>query len=419
MAQQAKREKTKTPNIYRNLTTKKYDVKYNFKVYDPIKGKNTYHSKWKYGLRTMEEAKAALVELSQVVQTPESKDITLADIYDIWKLEAASNNYSVITFRNTEQQMNMIYQFLPPETKLKNITADVYNTLILKCRQHGYAEETLHNINACLRKMLNLADQRDIIRNPLAKVKNKRFEVSKPYEENSPKIITNSEFKKIEEFFENNSFYRLGVDTYVGYYLMVEMLWYTGVRIGELLALQYQDVRAIEYKDGKMTATPFHEVVSLNRDRAGYTGYDIRINKVFLTTGKIAKYEEQIRTNTKNKKNRVVPIDEELFVLVERWAYQQGYENIKPTDRIFNWTQGNSLNMIKKACRAAGIQEHTCHDFRHSFISKLLASNELSIAEIEKFSGDTAVTIYSRYAHGLENMREKFDKVVIRLFKPE
>lgn len=48
MAEKVRRTKTKYKNIYYNESTKRYDVKYNFKEYDPITQKNRYKAKWKY-----------------------------------------------------------------------------------------------------------------------------------------------------------------------------------------------------------------------------------------------------------------------------------------------------------------------------------------------------------------------------------
>lgn len=57
MAEQVKRTKTKYPNIYYNENTKLYDVKYNYKVYDPLTQKNKYKAKWKYNLSSLAEAR--------------------------------------------------------------------------------------------------------------------------------------------------------------------------------------------------------------------------------------------------------------------------------------------------------------------------------------------------------------------------
>ena len=63
MGEQAKRVTTKYKNIYYNQNTKKYDVKYNYKIYDPLTRKNKYKAKWKYSIATLAEAKEELAKL--------------------------------------------------------------------------------------------------------------------------------------------------------------------------------------------------------------------------------------------------------------------------------------------------------------------------------------------------------------------
>ena len=58
-----KRTKTQYKCIYFNEDTKKYDVKYNFRVYDPLTKKNKSKSKWIYNQRTIGEAKKALADM--------------------------------------------------------------------------------------------------------------------------------------------------------------------------------------------------------------------------------------------------------------------------------------------------------------------------------------------------------------------
>lgn len=131
MATKALREKTKYKNIYFNTKTKKYDIKFNYKEYDPLTRKNTYHAKWKYNVMTLSEAKIELAKMQSGDMPADDKDITIQGIYEAWEREAVANNYSQATIRNTKQQLNMITQFLPRETKLKNITEETYNYLIV------------------------------------------------------------------------------------------------------------------------------------------------------------------------------------------------------------------------------------------------------------------------------------------------
>ena len=73
-------------------------------------------------------------------------------------------------------------------------------------------------------------------------------------------------------------------------------------------------------------------------------------------------------------------------------------------DRPFDFTQGNALTMLKTAIQKTGIRDHAVHDFRHTFISKIMALG-LSMAEVEQFSGDTQRTIFARYSHVTEGSK--------------
>ena len=77
---------------------------------------------------------------------------------------------------------------------------------------------------------------------------------------------------------------------------------------------------------------------------------------------------------------------------------------VNNTDRLFDFTQGNALNMLKKAIKETGIRDHAVHDFRHTFISNIMSLG-LSMAEVEQFSGDTQRTIFSRYSHPLQDSK--------------
>lgn len=121
-----KRIKTKYPSVYFNEATKKYDIKYNYKVYNPLKQKNDYKAKWVYNLDTITEARAELAKLQSGGVKPEDKDITLQGAFDLWKIKMQVNNSSPVTINNTEQHLRMISQFIPLESRLKDITEETY-----------------------------------------------------------------------------------------------------------------------------------------------------------------------------------------------------------------------------------------------------------------------------------------------------
>ena len=58
------------------------------------------------------------------------------------------------------------------------------------------------------------------------------------------------EFRTLDNYFAGNSFVRLGVDSYRQKRLMLNFLYYSGVRIGECLAVTIDDFHIHGYKGG-------------------------------------------------------------------------------------------------------------------------------------------------------------------------
>ena len=65
--------------------------------------------------------------------------------------------------------------------------------------------------------------------------------------------ISKEEFDKIQFYFKENIFWRLGVNHYPKYHLFVHILYDCGLRIGEASALTYEEFETFDYyrKDEK------------------------------------------------------------------------------------------------------------------------------------------------------------------------
>ena len=61
----------------------------------------------------------------------------------------------------------------------------------------------------------------------------------------------------------------------------------------------------------------------------------------------------------------------------------------------------------------AGIRKHTLHDFRHTYISNLVAER-LPISDVAYFSGDTESVILHTYVHATEDCRYRLLEVLNR-----
>lgn len=381
-----KREKTKYANIYYNIDTQKYDVKYNYKVYNAVEKKNNYKSKWVYNCSTVAEAKNALANMQIQQDKIEDKDVTLHTIFELWKTKAEAVNYSKVTIRNTEQHMNMIYQFLDKDTKLKDITEETYYELASKCRSYGYSDETLHSINATFRKLINLAFKKKLLKeNILLSADNIRTSQKSEY-----RLITHDEFLLLDKYFKEHSFVRRGVDCYPLYRFLNSLLYFSGMRIGEALALTWNDFEEFSYYK-KNEEAPL-QLAGTNSKGEHLQGFRVKVTKAYVSSFDITK-------STKNFKHRTVP----LHASVERLYYKT--KNIymqNETDKIFNIQHSAVNQMYDKACKELDMQTINCHDFRHTFISNCI-SKSVPLPVISKASGDTQETILKRYSHMFES----------------
>lgn len=388
MSEKVKREKTKYPNIYFNTSTGKYDVKYNYKIYDPLTQKNKYKAQWRYNITSLKAAREELAKLQTGIDKSADKDITLQGAFELWKNRAAAQNFSKTTIRNTEQQVKMLCQFIPMDTKIKDMTEDLYYKVFADCRKHGYSEETIHSINATFRKLVQLAYKKGLVStNFLQKSDN-----IKTKRKDDIRIITHEEWIKLDKYFHETKFVRLGVDRYPRFRFMFNLLYYTGIRIGECLALTYKDFEEFDYYK-KNDEKPIRLAGTKATEHEHLRGIRLNVKHAMLADGSIKE--------TKNSKERTIPLDpraERLYCIERDRNLDRGGDI---TDRVFPYAYGNCLTLITKACEKVEIPHCSLHTFRHTFISNMIREN-VPISVIEKVSGDTQETIFKRYSHMFE-----------------
>lgn len=393
MAAKVKRTKTKYANIYLNENTKKYDIKYNYKVYNTDTKKNDYKQKWKYGIPTVKEAKTELAKLQNDSVLAKDKDITLEGAYKLWLVKAETQDFSPTSVKNTVSYLKMLYQFIPKETKMKDITADMYEKAMNSVRKYGYSDETIRNINATLRKLIHLCYRKKLVAtNILEYADNIRTKTKSSY-----RIIPKEEFDAIINYLKTHKSVRSGVNNYPKYVLMFSLLYYTGIRLGECLALQYDDFEFFSYfKKGEepedMIFLDFPSEEDINREHL--MGTRLKITKTYLSDFKVTK-------EPKNFKNRTIVLEYNMVKLYQKLHSKHLMEGGADSDRIFDWGDTASNNMLQKVCSKLGLPAYHCHEFRHTFISKLV-SEGVPLPVISKVSGDTQETILKRYSHMLE-----------------
>ena len=209
--------------------------------------------------------------------------------------------------------------------------------------------KTLHNqLSAIFNHAVRYYELRS---NPAAKVGNMGRE-----EHKEMLFWTKEEYKKFS--FEM-------MDKPVSFYAF-EMLYWCGIREGELLAL---------------TAADFD-----------FEKETVRINKSYQRL-----HGEDVITTPKTKKsNRMIKMPK--FLCEEMQEYLSMLYGLKKKDRIFTVTKSYLHHEMDRGANAAGVKRIRIHDLRHSHISLLIDMGFSAVAIADRV-GHESIDITYQYAH--------------------
>ena len=153
-------------------------------------------------------------------------------------------------------------------------------------------------------------------------------------------------------------------------YHAFEILYWCGIRLGELLALTAED-----FDFEKKT---------------------LRINKSYQRI----KGKDVITTPKTRKSNRVLTLPD--FLAEEMQDYISRLPYLKIDDRIFTITKSGLHHEMDRGCRETGVKRIRIHDLRHSHVSMLIEMG-FSAVDIANRVGHESVKVTYRYAHMFPN----------------
>ena len=155
------------------------------------------------------------------------------------------------------------------------------------------------------------------------------------------------------------------MDKPVSYYAF-EMLYWCGIREGELLALTPDD---FDFKAG---------TVKISKSYQRLRGRDV------ITPPKT------------KKSNRTIKMPP--FLSDEMQDYLKMLYGVKGSDRIFTVTKSYLYHEMNRGTKAAGVKRIRVHDLRHSHVSLLIDMGFNAVAIAERLGHDS-ITVTLRYAH--------------------
>ncbi|GEC93649.1 tyrosine-type recombinase/integrase [Brevibacillus brevis] len=358
----------------------------------------TYKEKTKGGFKTKKEAQiAAAEEESKINQFgfAENGSERVDNFFDDWLEVYKRPNLKPITF--TLQERNVRLNILPRwgKYRLKDITRNEYQKWINELRGH-YSEGTVRRIHSIFSSAMTDAvhEFRILRENPVQKIK-----IPKQADKSSKVAYFTRE--QLEEFFDcvKTPVKKAKYQHSIQYYAFFTLMARTGLRIGEALALTWDDLNF----DAKTLTVNKTLVYPLN-------------SQPYLSTPK-----------TKNSE-RTIKLDEITLKLIRRHRINQKevclmYENYKPTkDNIIfhqhdgRWLRTNVVrDYFKEICKRADLPVLSPHALRHTHAVHLLeaganikyVSERLGHASVKvtadtylhvtKKIEDDALALYERY----------------------
>lgn len=365
--------------------------------------------KEKGGFRTKKEAEQALrkaiTEYENSGQVFDASNITVADYLDFWLKEHSINlkyntiiNYGEIIKNHIKPCIGIYKLRSIKPIHLQNLLNDLY--------KKGYSKSALIGVKKLLTGSFKKAvyPYQYIKENPtlyieMPKYKSKQIKAK-------DKIISKEDFNKIiEHYHEGTSFY-----------VPLMIMYYTGLRIGECLALTWNNVDLINN-----TITVKHTLVYVdgigNSLGSPKTSTSVRTIPISATLAKILKQYKKYQLENKV----AYGVYYQTYYLDELNNYIVTDNTGIPLNFVCTYANGkiishSSVKYYVKIIKQKLNIDFTCHKLRHTHATMLIEGGA-NIKDVQVRLGHSEVaTTMDTYTHATEIMSKQtveiFDRVI-------
>lgn len=339
--------------------------------------------------KTEAECKRKLRDLIKQIHSTDYISVqksTVKDYMDSWLTSVKKNELKPKSFDRLEQTLQYdVYPYIGA-LQLHGIKSADVQKMVNTLRDNGSAWSSIKKaydaVNACFK---HGTIQKTVASNPALGVtipSKKLFPAKKIH------FYTQEEAQRLCEqamscWGNGKRRYPLGA--------FVPLLINTGLRMGELLALKWED--DIDLENNIITV---HSNMALVRDREKEKGY---------------KLQEQDSVKTESGQDRSIPLNDQAASALLDIRQVTG-ENIyvMTTKNGTNITPRNIDRIFRRIATAAGFPEekiYGIHSLRHTFAT-LLLSNGVEIKTVSELLGHSDITVtYNTYIHVIKEQKKK------------
>ena len=332
---------------YKDEKTGKWFAKFYYTNWQGIK-----KQKWKRGFATKKEALG--FERDFLEQQSANPDMTFQNLYEIYMEDMAARlKQSTLLTKKAVLQTHILPFFgSKPINEIKASDVRRWQAKLMSS-PNNYSQTYLKKINTELNSIINYAKRfYNLNTNPCGKAG----------------TIGKAKAEEMDYWtYDEYIAFREGVKDKSLSYICFEVLYWTGIREGELLALSPADIDL----DNK--------TISINRTYQRIEGKDV------FTSPKT------------RKSKRKIPIPD--FLCQELSDYIQSRYMLDADERLFPVTKSYLSHEMIRGCKITGAKKIRIHDIRHSHASLLINQGCDALMLADKLGHEKVSTTLNTYSH--------------------
>lgn len=305
--------------------------------------------KKKEGFKKESEAKKFEREFLEKQQ--DSCDMNFKTLVDLY-LEDATTRVRETTLENKKVLINLKIVPYFEKMKINDINANHIRKWQNQLISKGYSQTYLKTINNQLSAIFNFA------------IKYYNLNSSPALKAGSmgKKNAENMQFWTVEEFKKFIEFNDKPISA-----IAFKILFWTGMRSGELMALTFKDIDLI------------NKTININKTYTRLNGKDI------------------ISQPKTPKSKRKIAISDALCADIKE--YKNKLYDIKENDRVFQFTKFFLKHEMQRVCKKGDVKEIRIHDLRHSHASLLIELGFTPLLISERLGHEKVQTTLDTYSH--------------------
>lgn len=332
---------------YKDEKTGKWFAKFYYTNWQGIK-----KQKWKRGFATKKEALG--FERDFLEQQSANPDMTFQNLYEIYMEDMAARlKQSTLLTKKAVLQTHILPFFSSkPINEIKASDVRRWQAKLMSS-PNNYSQTYLKKINTELNSIINYAKRfYDLNTNPCGKAG----------------TIGKAKAEEMDYWtYDEYIAFREGVKDKPLSYICFEVLYWTGMREGELLALSLADIDF----DNK--------TISINRTYLRIEGKDV------FTSPKT------------RKSKRKIPIPD--FLCQELSDYIQSRYMLDADEMLFPVTKSYLSHEMIRGCKNTGVKKIRIHDIRHSHASLLINQGCDALMLADRLGHEKVSTTLNTYSH--------------------